>query len=158
MKKLRVLFVCSGPGVRGRIAEAFLNQYDQFKAESAQFEDRQGNLPSLIIQLMEEVGTEISTTFPKSVFERYLDKEGYDYVITLCHAKTKVVCPVFRSNVDMMYNKKAERLSWSIQDFRQIFSLSDAERLTRAREVRDQIREEVEKFISTVEKKRATNS
>lgn len=147
---IRVLFVCSGPGVRSRIAEAFLNLHDGFEANSAQFENRQGPVPPFIEALMEEIQVELSSNFPTSVFDLHRQQERYDFVITLCQASTTVVCPVFRGNIDVMYGKKAERLSWTIDDFRSVSNLSGEERWEKARVIRDQIKQEVASFAQSV--------
>jgi arsenate reductase len=53
-------------------------------------------ISSRAIQVMNEVGIDISTEYPKSV-DQFLD-ESFDYVITVCdHAKE--TCPVFLGNV-----------------------------------------------------------
>lgn len=152
MEKVSVLFVCSGPGVRGRIAEAYLSQVapDHFTAHSAQFEEREGRLPDLIVELMNEIGLTIESTFPKSVFQRYKDNEPYDYVITLCNARTNGICPIFKKNVKALYQKESERLSWSIPDFRSLGALEEAKRLEGAREIRDLIGFQVNAFVSMV--------
>ncbi len=146
MQSIRILFVCAGPGVRARIAEAFMRDLPGVEAASAQFENREGKIPPFITQLMDEVGTRIGGTFPMSVFERFRNKEPFDYVITLCHASSKVVCPIFRVNIDKLYEEEAGRLSWSIRDFRSIDAGSPEERRAQARIIRDEIRQNVETF------------
>ena len=152
MEKTSVLFVCSGPGVRGRIAEAFLNQIapDYFTASSAQFEEREGKLPPFIVGLVSEIGLTVESTFPKSVFQRYKDNESYDYVITLCNAHTNGICPIFKRNVKALYQKESERISWSIPDFRSLGELEEARRMEGAREIRELIASEVKAFVSMV--------
>lgn len=150
MQSTRVLFVCAGPGVRARIAEAFMAEIPGIVAASAQFENREGTIPPFITQLMDEVGARIDGTFPVSVFERYNNKEPFDYVITLCHASTKVVCPIFLVNVDKLYQEEAGRLSWSIRDFRSIQAGNPEERRAQARIIRDEIRQNVETFAKAL--------
>ncbi len=149
MKKLRVLFVCSGPGVRALIAEAYLNKLagDTLEGVSAQFEARMGYVPEFVHKLMAEEDIQISGEFPPTVFDRHQNDEPYDYVVTLCHASTQVVCPIFRSNVKVLYRQDAEKLSWSIPDFRSLSGLTGEERVTAARLIRKLIRLEVEKLI-----------
>ena len=150
MSKNRVLFVCAGPGVRARLAEAFLSQFEDFEVKSAQFEDIEGKVPAFIQGLMEEISTDLQIAFPKSVFERHLKKEAFDFVITLCHASAKVVCPVFRTNVDILYGKEAERLSWAIPDFRSLMAIPPDQRMDKAREIRDSIKLEVLTFVKMI--------
>ena len=68
MPSVRILFVCAGPGVRARIAEAFMATVPGVEAASAQFEDREGNIPPFIKQLMNEVDVQIKPTFSRFSF------------------------------------------------------------------------------------------
>ncbi len=153
MEKVRVLFVCSGPGVRARIAQAFVHKTapDRIEAFSAQFENRNGYIPEFIKNLVEEVGLEIIEAFPVSVFGRHKSGQVFDFVITLCHASSTLVCPIFKSNVELLYKKNAEQLSWSIQDFRSLSDLSKDERMEKAREMRDMIAEEVQSLVKMID-------
>ncbi len=155
MGKVRVLFVCAGPGVRARVAEAFLRQIDDIDVASAQFEEIEGAVPSFISSLMAEIRVDIKTELPKSVFARHLDKEAFDFVISLCHASSKLVCPVFRTNVDVLYSKKARRLSWSIPDFRSLSTVPPDQRLDKAWAIIDNINLEVLKFARMLKSKQA---
>ena len=150
MQAVKVLFVCAGPGVRARIAEAFMATVPGVEAYSAQFEDRDGSIPPFIVSLMSDTSTTLAPDFPVSVFERFHNQERYDYVITLCHASAKVICPVFRVNIDKLYEKEAARLSWSIQDFRSIVAENPEQRLMRAREIRDEIHQNVKTFADAL--------
>lgn len=155
MKKLRVLFVCSGPGVRALIAEAYLNHLagDTMEGVSAQFEARMGYVPEFVHKLMADEGLEIPREFPSTVFDRHKNDEPYDYVVTLCHASTQVVCPIFRSNVKVLYRQEAEKLSWSIPDFRSLSNLTGDERAAAAKLIRNQIKKEVNKLIAHTNKR-----
>lgn len=148
MKK-RILFVCSGPGVRARIAEGFLNDLGEENCivESAQFEEREGRMPEYFAGLVEEMGVEVERALPRSVFERHKNKEVYDYVITLCHAKTNMVCPIFLSNMDTLYKLKSNRLQWSIPDFRSLNTLDPEEKALQAREIITYIKSLVATFV-----------
>lgn len=150
MKKIRVLFVCSGPGVRVRIAEAFLARYERFEAHSAQFEEMEGRLPPFVLDLMEEVGITLPNSFPPTVFKRKRDKEAFDFVITLCHASKTVVCPNFRVHVDAMYKTHAQRISWMVSDFRDLKKYSPDERQSVARSIRDEIEQNIKELVETV--------
>lgn len=140
MAKAHILFVCSGPGVRGCIAEAYARRYKNIEAYSACFESKEGTISPAIINLMEEEDILLSNRFPESVFKRYSAGERYDFVITLCDSDTSFTCPSFRSSVGTLYaRKKAECLSWTIPDFR---SLPPGDAWYEgAKEIRDQIRQ-----------------
>ena len=149
MKIPRVLFVCTFHGARSRIAEEFVLRLAPGKVEaySASFEP--GRIGPLPIEVMKEVGIDLPRETPKSVYDRYRDKEAFDYVVTLCHALSRELCPTFQTHVDVLYAKKAERLSWSVPDFASI-SGTDEERLSEARKIRDQIKTQVVDFLAHI--------
>ena len=149
MGNKRVLFVCTYHGARARIAEAFTREYAGGKIDAFSSCFEAGKIGKLPVSVMNETGFEISAESPKTVFERYADREGFDYVITLCHEATTEQCPVFKINIDTLYQKKAERISWSIQDFKSL-SGTDEEKLEGARCIRDNIKAEVNLFLKKI--------
>ena len=149
MVNRRILFVCTYHGARAIIAEEFAKQYagDRVDVFSSCFDPGKiGNLP---LNIMNEIGIKIPRESPKSVFDRYADKEEFDYVISLCHEATTEQCPVFRINVDAMYKREAERILWSIQDFKSLNG-TDEEKLAGARIIRDNIKTEVISFLRQI--------
>src|SRR5712691_836341 len=103
--KQRVLIICTGNSARSQMAEGLLRHLagDRFEVLSA------GVAPSFVrpqaIEVMNEIGIDISQHRSKSVDE-FLDKQ-LDYVITVCdHANQR--CPVFPGGVTRMH--------WSIDD------------------------------------------
>ena len=98
---------------------------------------------------MQDIGIDLSAEAPESVFKRFKDKECYDYVISICHEAAKEQCPVFKKNVDVLYGKDAERVSWSIPDFKSI-SGTEEEKVDKAREIRDRIKSEVVSFLAQI--------
>lgn len=149
MKRKKVLFVCTYNGARSRIAEEFIKRIasDKIDAYSSSFES--GKIDSLPIEVMRELGIDFPTEAPKSVFERYKAKEVFDYVITLCYAASIEQCPIFRTSVDTLYAKEAQRISWSIPDFKSL-SGTEETRKAGAREIRDQIKAEVISFLAQI--------
>jgi arsenate reductase len=119
----------------------------KIEAQSACFEP--GKIGSLPIDVMREVGIDLPVEAPKSVFKRYKDGELFDYVITLCHHATTEHCPIFKSNVDTLYAKEAERISWSILDFKSL-SGTEEEKKAEARVIRDKIKSMVNSFLAQV--------
>jgi arsenate reductase len=95
---------------------------------------------------MKEVGIDLPTAPPKSVFERYTDQERFDYVITLCDPTGSEQVPVFTASVDALYDATAQRVNWAIPNFRSLSGTED-ERKAGARRVRDQIKAEVLTFL-----------
>jgi arsenate reductase len=149
MKALRILFVCTHNGARSRIAEEFAKRaaWGGIEVYSSSFESEKiGPLP---VSVMEEVGIALSASTPKSVFDRFKEKESFDYVVAICDPTSNEEVPVFLASVDSLYKKTAQRLTWYIPNFR---SLSGApeEKKARARQIRDQIRTEVTNFLSPI--------
>jgi arsenate reductase len=138
MDKKRVLFVCVHNSARSQIAEAFLKKYsgDRFEVESAGLEP--GKLNTLAVEVMKEVGIDISQNKTKSVFDFYKQGKQYDYVITVCDESQSGACPVFPG--------KGERLHWGFPD-PSGFQGTWEERLEKTRQVRDQIRQKIEQWV-----------
>lgn len=147
MTCLRILFVCTHNGARSRIAEEFAKQAapEQIEAFSASFESEK--IGPLALLVMNEVGIDLQTSPPKSVFKRFKDKESFDYVIALCDPEGNEQVPIFLSGVDALYRKTAQRLNWSIPSFRSL-SGTDEERKAKARQIRDRIKTEVLNFLT----------
>jgi arsenate reductase len=125
------------------MAEAFLKTLGDngFEVESAGFEP--GVINPLVIDVMREVGIDISQKSTKSVFDLYKKGRLYNYVITVCDAANAQRCPLFPGF--------SVRLSWSFED-PSAFTGSHEEKLAKARLVRDQVQKQVEDFIRNVRK------
>ena len=125
--KTRVLILCTGNSCRSQMAEGILRHYgsDKFEVESAGSEPSQVN--PLAIQVMDEIGIDISHHRSKHVKE-FLGKH-FHYIITVCD-KANESCPIFPG--------PSIRLHWSFPDpphSRQI----NEEVLNEFRKVRDSI-------------------
>jgi arsenate reductase len=135
--KKRVLILCTGNSARSQIAEGILRHDggEDFEVESA------GVKPSSVrpeaIQVMMEIGIDISGGRSKSVDE--FVGQAFDVVITVCD-NAKETCPVFPG--------KTERVHQSFEDPPPPGVGSDGERLSIFRRVRDEIREWVNDFIA----------
>jgi arsenate reductase (thioredoxin) len=142
MEKIRVLFVCIHNSARSQMAEALLNKMagDKFDAQSAGLE--KGNLNPLAIKVMAEAGIDISNNETKDVFDFNKNGHRYNYVVTVCDAANSERCPIFPS--------ATQTLHWSFED-PSSFTGTEEEKLERTRKVRDEIRSELEKFISSVQ-------
>ena len=132
--KQRILILCTGNSARSQMAEGLLRHDagDRFDVASA------GTHPTRVrseaIEVMQEIGIDISSHHSKSVDE-FADKQ-FDYILTVCdHAKES--CP--------LYPVHGRRLHRSFQD-PAAFEGSDQERLNTFREVRDQIRSYLRNF------------
>jgi len=122
------------------MAEAFLKQLacDKFEVESAGLEP--GRLNPIVVEVMKEVGIDISPNKTKSVFDFYKQGKQYDYVITVCDESQSGACPVFPG--------KGDRLHWSFADPSK-FEGTHEEKLEQTRKVRDAIKRKIEKWIDT---------
>jgi len=136
--KIKVLFVCVHNSARSQIAEAFLKALggDGFEVYSAGIEP--GVLNPLVVEVMKEVGIDISENKAKSVFGFYEKGELFSYVITVCDQASAEMCPIFPG--------VTKRLHWSFAD-PSSFAGTYGEKLEQTRTVRDAIKERVEEWL-----------
>lgn len=134
--KQRILVLCTGNSARSQMAEGWLRHLadDQFAVFSA------GTTPSTVnpfaIQVMAEVGIDLSGHRSKSVTE-YLG-QPFDYVITVCDQAAEA-CPVFPG--------PAARIHWSFPDPAAEPGDTDV-RLATFRTVRDAIHQRLVAWLS----------
>lgn len=140
MTKISVLFVCVHNSARSQMAEAFLNQLagDQFLAESAGLEP--GILNPNVVEVMQEIGIDISRNQTHGVWDYFKQGRLYQYVISVCDSATEELCPIFPGIT--------KRLSWPFADPAS-FAGTQEEKLAQTRLVRDNIKAEIENFIQT---------
>src|SRR5476651_1272368 len=141
--KHRILFVCIHNSARSQMAEAFLNKIggDHFEAESAGLEP--GNLNPNVVEVMKEVGLDISGNNTKSVFDIFKRGKQYNAVITVCDAASAESCPIFPGMV--------KRLGWSFTD-PSGFTGTKEEILEKTRQVRDEIEDKINQFAEEAAK------
>ncbi|MCM8831517.1 MAG: arsenate reductase ArsC [Candidatus Omnitrophica bacterium] len=135
MRKLKVLFLCTGNSARSQMAEGFLRHLagDNFEVFSAGVTPTQVN--PLAIKVMQEVGIDISKHRSKSVMEFIKDK--FDYVITVCdHAKQ--TCPIFLGEY--------KKIHWNLEDPANVEG-TEEEKLLAFRITRDKIKKFILDFI-----------
>jgi arsenate reductase len=142
-----VLFVCTHNGARSRIAETFTRLAAPGRVDVCSASYDSGEIKALPVAVMKEVGVELPTAAPKSVYNRFRDKEVFDYVVKLCDAATTQECPVFLCTVDTLYEKAATSLTWSIPSFKSLGG-TDEEKKAGARQIRDQIKAKVLELLS----------
>ncbi len=135
MKK--VLFVCVHNSARSQMAEAFVNHLfgDTFVAFSAGIEP--GQLNRVVVQVMKEVGIDISQNNTKSVSD-FIGK-SFDWVITVCEKEAADKCPVLQGT--------AKRLNWSFPD---PSKFSESEALDKTRMVRNAIQAKVAEWCKEI--------
>lgn len=141
MDKIKVLFVCVHNSARSQMAEAYLNHFagDKFFAESAGLEP--GVLNPYVVKVMKEDGIDISNNKTKSVFDFYRQGKLYSYVITVCDAEAAERCPIFPGVL--------KQLHWSFPDPSR-FTGTKEEILENTRKIRDEIKNKIKEFISTI--------
>ncbi|MFL6469020.1 MAG: arsenate reductase ArsC [Pyrinomonadaceae bacterium] len=90
--KKRVLILCTGNSARSQMAEGLLRNIagGRFEVESAGMNP--SSVRSEAIEVMREIGIDISHQTSKSV-DRFVN-ENFDFVITVCD-NAKELCPVF---------------------------------------------------------------
>ena len=71
------------------------------------------------------------------------------FLTVICHEATTEQCPIFNVNVDALFKKEAERITWSIEDFKSLNG-ADEEKLEGARYIRDNIKSEVISFLEQI--------
>jgi arsenate reductase (thioredoxin) len=140
MDKIKVLFVCVHNSARSQMAEAFLKALggDRFDAVSAGFEP--GVINPLVVEVMKEVGIDISQNKTKSVFDLYKKGELFSYVIAVCDAASAQTCPLFPGLL-------VKQINWSFDD-PSTFTGSMDERLEQTRKVRDAIKAKITEWLT----------
>ncbi|MBT8491178.1 MAG: arsenate reductase ArsC [Deltaproteobacteria bacterium] len=135
----RVLFVCVHNSARSQMSEALLTSMggERFEVESAGIEP--GTLSPLAVEAMADMGIDISKNHTQSVFDLYKAGRLYTYVITVCDAASAQRCHIFPG--------VAENIHWSFDD-PSSFTGSHEEKLKKTIEVRDEIKQEIEKLIA----------
>jgi arsenate reductase len=138
-EKIRVLFICGQNSARSQIGEAFLNMLggDRFEAESAGLEPGPGVNP-LAVEVMKEIGVDISENAVNSIMEFFEEGRTYDYVVAVCDEAKAARCPIFPG--------QHEKINWPFDDIGAFKGEWD-EMVARSRTVRDQIKAAVEEFI-----------
>lgn len=135
--KQRVLFLCTGNSARSQMAETFLRRYgsDQFEAYSAGLEPK--GINPLTIQVMQEIGYDLSGQRSKGVKE-FLGSVFIHQLITVCDNAEKN-CPTAWPGI-------INKIHWSFED-PAAFEGSEEEKLAKFREIRDQIEQKVHGWV-----------
>lgn len=140
MEKTRVIFLCTGNSARSQMAEAFARHLggDRFDPYSAGLEPK--GLNPLTVQVMREIGIDVSGYRSKSVTE-YLGKAIFQYMITVCDEAEKN-CPTAWPGVNL-------KMHWSFEDPAALAG-TETEKLEKFREVRDQIKNRILDWMQTL--------
>ena len=90
--KKKVLFLCNNNSIRSQIAEGILKTYYKDKYESFSAGIRPTLINPYAVEVMKDIGIDISDQYSKSINE-FKDKR-FDYLVTVCD-KAKETCPFF---------------------------------------------------------------
>jgi arsenate reductase len=132
---MKVLILCTGNSCRSQMAHGFLQSFDKnLKVFSAGTEPAK-QVNSKAVQVMQEVGIDISKHTPKHI-DQYLN-ESWDYVITVCGGANES-CPAF-------FGKVKNRLHIGFEDPSRTTG-SEKFIMSEFHRVRDEIKEEFENF------------
>lgn len=140
---MKVLILCTGNSCRSQMAHGFLQSFDKDLEVHSAGTQPASRVNPRAIEVMNEVGIDLSTHTPKSV-EMYLN-EAWDYVITVCGGANET-CPMFSGKV-------GKRMHIGFDD------PSDAQGsetfiMSEFRRVRDEIRKRFAEFYITEIQKR----
>jgi len=133
----RVLILCTGNSCRSQMAEGFLKSFDNRVNVYSAGTNPSSKVHSKAVKVMDEIGIDISSGFPKSV-DQFLD-QSYDYVITVCD-NAKETCPVFMGdvgeNVHIGFDDPAEATG------------TEEEIISEFRRIRDEIHSRLQQFYN----------
>jgi arsenate reductase (thioredoxin) len=138
-KKLRILFLCTGNSCRSQMAEGWARHLKSEEIEAFSAGTNPQGVNPLAVQVMKEVGVDISSQRSKHVME--LLDEPFDYVVTLCGGAQEA-CPVFPSDTKLRH-VGFEDPAAATGNNEQVLSVF--------RNVRDQIRRFVETLPNSLE-------
>lgn len=137
--KGRVLFICVHNSARSQIAEAWFNEIcgPDWEAQSAGLEP--GVLNPIVVEVMREIGIDISSKETRAVFDVARSGDLFTCVITVCDDADAEGCPIFPG--------AAERLHWPFSDPSK-FTGTHEEKLAQIRAVREAIRRKIEEWCA----------
>ena len=135
-KRKTILFLCTGNSCRSQMAEGFARHLAPAGTEIFSAGTEPKGLHPLAVQVMNEVGIDISGQRSKGV--EAVPIETVDFLITLC-GDVDEACPTLAT--------KVQRQHWPLRD-PAVAQGSEDEVLKIFREVRDEIRRRVENLLA----------
>lgn len=94
--KAKILVLCTGNSCRSQMAEGVLRELDRELDVYSAGTHPAKNVNPNAVEVMNEIGIDISSQFPQNVNE--FAGQPFDYVITVCD-NAKEACPVFTGEV-----------------------------------------------------------
>jgi arsenate reductase (thioredoxin) len=135
---MKILILCTGNSCRSQMAEGFLKSFDSNLEVYSAGTNPSDKVHPKAIQVMKEVGIDISKNYTKKV-DQFLGN-SFDYVITVCD-NAKETCPVF-------IGKVGKQLHIGFEDPAEAAGTED-KILAVFRKIRDEIREKLFLFYTT---------
>jgi arsenate reductase len=126
------------------MAAAWLNQIcgDYFEAQSAGLEP--GTINPVVVEVMKEVGIDLSAKRTQRVFDVWKSGKMFQYVVTVCSEAEAEGCPIFPG--------VTTRLHWPFPDPSKLTGTA-AEKLQATRKIRDEIRTKIETWCEEMRPK-----
>jgi arsenate reductase len=123
------------------MCEAFLKHYagDRLDAQSAGLEP--GELNPMVVDVMAEIGIDISRTKTKSVFDVWKSGETFRYVVAVCDAESAEKCPIFPGIT--------KRLHWPFHDPSEVTG-SYEQKLQKVHQIRDEIAAKIQDWLASL--------
>jgi arsenate reductase len=148
MRKVKVLFLCTGNSCRSQMAEGWARHLkgDSIEPYSTGIEPR--GLDPRAVKVMTEAGVDISGHRSKRVDE--LETIQFDYVVTVCD-QAHELCPLFPGRTKVIHVGFDDPPGLAEQ------AESEQEALSHYRRVRDEIRQFVESLPESLEQTRSAN-
>ena len=139
MSKPKILFICVHNSARSQMAEAFLNDIcaAEFEGQSAGLEP--GTLNPLVVEVISEIGLDISQNKTQAVFDVFKSGQLFTYVVTVCSEAEASGCPIFPG--------PTQRLHWPFPDPSKVEGTRE-EKLEKIRQIRNAIQARVEQFCA----------
>ncbi len=136
---MKILILCTGNSCRSQMAEGFLKSFDKDMEVYSAGTEPSDKVHPKAVQVMKEMGIDLSENYPKSVNE-FLDKE-FDYVITVCGGANES-CPTFSGKVK-------NRLHIGFDDPAEAIG-TEEEILNEFKRIRDEIQHDFKLLYNTI--------
>jgi arsenate reductase len=135
--KRKVLFICVHNSARSQLAAALLNKMcgEFFEAQSAGLEP--GVLNPLAVEVLQEIGIDISRNKTQAVFDVFVSGQLFPFVITVCSETEAKGCPI--------YPGVTTRLHWPFPDPSKLTGTWE-EKLAGTREILKEIENKLQQF------------
>ncbi|MCU0226018.1 MAG: arsenate reductase ArsC [Bryobacterales bacterium] len=130
----RILVLCTANSARSQMGEGLFRHEGAGQFQVASAGTRATFVRPEAIQVMEEIGIDLSAHRSKAIDE--FEGQHFDYVVSVCD-NARDNCPVFPADT--------QRIHWSFEDPAAVEG-SDDERLAAFRRIRDEIHAHVKDF------------